>query len=159
MDTIIINGAIASAKAAATILSALSKLKLDHETLVRVNEALQQVADVQQQLFGTHEQLYTLQKERDELQQQLKNRTDWEKEKAGYKLVETSAGAFILESVEAAPKHHVCPVCIADRKLIPLNKLGDYTLRCPACDKRYQFDKPPPAPRMERRPVRFGKGA
>ena len=158
MDVLTINSAIASAKALAVTLSALSKLKLDHETLVRINDALQQVADVQQQLFSTNEQLFTLQKERDELQQRLKSSTDWEKEKAAYKLMETSAGAFIWESVEASPKHYVCPVCFADRKLIPLNKRGEYVLGCPACNKTYQLDKPPPTPPMARRSIRFGSG-
>jgi hypothetical protein len=147
MDLVTINAAIASAKAAATTLSALLKLKLDHETLVIVNEACQQLADVQQQLFSTNEQLFTLHIE------------EWEKNKAAYKLVETEAGAFIWESVESSPKHYACPVCITDKKLVPMSKRGDYLVACPACNKTFQVRKSPPTQPLVRQTVRFGSGS
>jgi rubredoxin len=159
MDAIVINAAITSAKVLATTLQALAKLKLDHETLARVNDALQQVADIQQQLFNTNQQLFELQKERDELQRQVKNTADWEIEKARYKMVETPAGTILWESVTGAPQHYVCPVCFADNKIMPLNKHGEYSLRCPLCNKTYQREKPPPMTPMERRTVRFGRGS
>jgi hypothetical protein len=159
MDLVTINAAIASAKAAATTLSALLKLKLDHETLVIVNEACQQLADVQQQLFSTNEQLFTLQRERDDLQKRLESIEEWEKNKAAYKLVETEAGAFIWESVESSPKHYACPVCITDKKLVPMSKRGDYLVACPACNKTFQVRKSPPTQPLVRQTVRFGSGS
>lgn len=159
MDSIVINAAITSAKALATTLQVLAKLKLDHETLARVNDALQQVADIQQQLFNTNQQLFELQKERDDLQRQLKSTADWEVEKARYKMVETPAGTILWELVNGSPQHYACPVCFADKKIMPLSKHEEYALRCPSCNKTYQKGKPPPMTPMERRTVRFGRGS
>jgi rubredoxin len=159
MDSIVINAAITSAKAVAITLQAIAKLKLDHQTLVRVNEALQQVADIQQQLFNTNQQLFELQKERDELQRQLKSTAEWEVEKARYKMVETPAGTILWESVDGSPQHYACPVCFADKKVLPLSKHGEYALRCPLCNKTYQREKPPPMTPMQRRAIRFGPGS
>ena len=159
MDSIMINAAMTSAKALAVTLRALAQLKLDHQTLARVNDALQQVADIQQQLFNTNQQLFELQNERDELRRQLKNIADWEVERARYKMVETLAGTILWESVDGSPQHYACPVCFADKKVMPLNRHGEYSLRCPSCNKTYQKEKPPPMPPMERRTIRFGRGS
>ncbi len=142
MDFATITGAITSAKAAAVILQTLVKLKLDNETLVRINDALQNVFEVQQHLFSANEQLFSLQKERDELLQKLKAADDWDKRAACYRMVETPAGTFLWQSVEKEPQHYACTVCFARQFIIPLNKLGDRNLKCPSCGMTYKEGKP-----------------
>jgi hypothetical protein len=114
---------------------------------------------VQQKLADLINEIYAVQQERDQLQQQLRAIKDWETEKAAYKLAETAGGAFIWASVDHSPTHYVCPVCFADKRLIPLQKRGDYLLDCPACKKHYPLQKLPPSPRLQRRSTRFGDGS
>jgi hypothetical protein len=143
MDYVTIQSAITSAKTLATILQGLAKLKLDNETLARINDGLQQVADVQQQLFSTNEELFKLQQERDSLRQQIKNFEKWDAIKDNYELVEGEGGAHVFASKSSSPRHYACPACHNKREIQilqgPKGMSGRY--ECPSCKTDYPINK------------------
>lgn len=159
MDQLSISAAAVSAKALYDILKCMASLKLDNETLVRINDAFQHVADMQHEMIAQNERFFAVQRERDELQRELVALSNWEQQKAAYTLKETNAGAFLWESIVESPKHYACSVCILDKKIVPLNKVGDYDLICPACKNLYKFEKHPPMQPLQRRSIRFGHGS
>jgi hypothetical protein len=143
MDMTVISGAMAAAKALRDVLQAAASLKIDNETLARINAALGEVSAIQEKLFEAREQLFTLQKENEELRQQLRANDEWEKQKNHYRLVNMPGGATVWESKDGNPKHFACVSCFAKRAIVILQTSeGTGYYICPTCKVGYQLTQP-----------------
>jgi hypothetical protein len=146
MDYVSISSAIASGKALAQILKTIASVKLDTETVVRVNEAQHRVSDLLTALLDTQGDLFKLQNENQELRGQLKTQEDWETTKAKYRLVSTGGGATVYEFIEGSAKYYACPVCFSKKTVSPLQTTDGGYYNCPSC-KGSEYKVKDPAPR------------
>ena len=135
-----ISAALTSVKALKELLQAATSLKIDNDTLVRINDALKEVSEIQDKLFEAREQLFNLQKGNDELRQQIKGHDDWKVRFDGFVLSNTLGGAVVYESRSDNPKHYACPQCIEKKQIQILQDLGGISgvFECPACKTKYQ---------------------
>jgi hypothetical protein len=143
MDMTTITAALTSVRAIKELLQAATRLKIDNETIVQINNALNEVAAMQEQLFEAREQLFNLQKENDELRQQIKAHDDWTTRLDAFLLNKTIGGAVVYESRTNKPKHYACPHCIERQQIQILQDLnlmsGDF--KCPGCKNTYPIDE------------------
>ena len=139
MDLTTIAAAITSAKALKELLQAATSLKLDNETLVRMNNALNEISAIQEKLFEARDQLFNLQRENDELRQQIKAHDDWKTRLDEFVLNKTVGGAVVFESRSENPKYYVCPQCIEKQQIQILQDLNvaSGTFECPGCKTKY----------------------
>ena len=139
MDMTTIAAALASAKAVKELLQAATGLKIDTEILVRINKALNEVSAIQEKLFEAREQLFNLQKENDDLRQQIKVHGDWKQRLGQFALTKTVGGAVVYESSDDKPKHYVCPQCIEKQQVQILQDLNVASgiFECPGCKNKY----------------------
>jgi predicted RNA-binding Zn-ribbon protein involved in translation (DUF1610 family) len=137
MDMSTIAAALTSIKAAKELLQAATGLKIDNDTRVQINKALNEVSEIQEKLFDAREQLYNLQQENDTLRQQLKASDDWHSRLEKYELIQTSGGAVIYKSRNNTPMHFVCPNCIEKKAMQILQDVQDGEYRCPGCQNSY----------------------
>ncbi|TMJ80263.1 MAG: hypothetical protein E6G78_21255 [Alphaproteobacteria bacterium] len=149
MDVSAIASAYNGVKAAKDVFSAVLQLKIDNESMLKVNEALRSLGDVQDNLFALREQLSELQSKNQELTQKLAERERWEQKLAGYKIEETPGGAVVYASMNE-PRHYACPSCISKQQLHILqdSRVMAGTFECPGC--KFNFPvlprrSPPPA--------------
>jgi hypothetical protein len=143
MDFTTIAAAMASAKALKELLQAATSLKIDNETLVRINQALNEVSEIQEKLFEAREQLFSLQKANDDLRQQIRAHDDWKERLGQFALTKTVGGAVVYESRIDKPKHYVCPQCTEKQQvqiLQDLNVAGG-AFQCPGCKTLYPINE------------------
>jgi hypothetical protein len=147
MDIPSVTAAIASGKALKDILQSVVNLKIDTETLGRINDAQRQVSDLLTALLDTQGDLFKLQNENQELRQKIQIHEDWETTKAKYRMVSTIGGAIVYESIGDAPKHYACPVCFGKKTILPLQTTDGGYYDCPSCQKTiYKVKEPQPRP-------------
>ena len=144
MDIPSIGAAIASVKALKDILQSVVNLKIDSDTLSRINEAQHQVANLLGALLDTQGDLFALQNETQDLRRQIQIQEAWDKRKARYRITETDGGAVVYECVaydyENEPKHYACPRCIEKLTIQILQVMEDRDsglFECPDCKKTY----------------------
>lgn len=139
MDLTTITAAIGSVKTLKELLQAATSLRIDTESLGRINSALNEVASIQEKLFEAREQLFNIQKENDDLRQQIKTHDDWKGRLNAFVLNKTVGGAVVYESRDDKPKHYVCPQCVEKHQIQILQDLnvmsGAY--ECPGCQNKY----------------------
>jgi hypothetical protein len=148
MSTVIMGNSVAvaiqSAKFITDSLSAISKLKLDAATLLRVNDAFGQVASVQAGLLDAQQKLMDQQGEIRDLRCQIEKFTSWEKRANNYEMVQTAGGAIVWKSLSGLD-HYACPLCFENSKLTILQFGGSGysgTWDCKTCEKSFRLDVP-----------------
>jgi len=149
MDVSAIASAYSGVKVAKDVFSAILQLKIDNESMLRVNEALRSLGDVQDNLFALREQLSELQSKNQELIQRLAERERWEQKLSGYKIEQTPGGAVVYVSIHE-PSHYACPSCTSKQELHILQDSRDMAgmFQCPGCNFRF-----PVLPRRRLPPV------
>lgn len=138
MDIGIITAAYEGLKVAKNAITGLADLKIESESLGRINEAVKKVGEAQDTLFALREELFRLQEENNRLKLAIKNQEEWNQKRSNYELVETSGGAVVFKSKEGTP-HFVCPSCL-ERKQIHIlqdGKVWTGTFDCPGCEKTF----------------------
>jgi len=143
-DMTTIAAAMTSVKATKELLKAVVGLQIDSATMVKINDALHQVDAITEKLFDARDQLFELQKQNDELHQQIKTHDEFAARKAQYKLCKTIGGANVYESIGTEPPHFICPSCLDSRKeFFPLQDLKNIagTHQCPRCQYYYPVDR------------------
>jgi hypothetical protein len=147
MEYVAIQSAITSGTALVQIFKGLASLKLETETLLKINDAQLKVSELLAALLGTQGDLSKLQRENDDLRGQLKTMVDWEKIAAKFQIVNTIGGATIYELIDGSPKYYACPVCFTRKAIIPLQTTDGGYYGCPSCKGEYKVGEPVPRPR------------
>ena len=129
---------------------ALLDLKIDTEVRLKVSEMLDRLGETQDRLFQLREDLEKIQADNRELREQLAAAIDWKSRLEKYSLVKTEGGAIVYQST-FEPKHYVCPSCIENRSIHPLQDTHTYggSFVCPKCDKRFPIRKPRRPPKRK----------
>ena len=78
MEYVAIQSAITAGTTLVQIFKGLATVKLENETLLKINDAQLKVSEILAALLGTQEDLSKLQRENDDLRRQLKAMMDWE---------------------------------------------------------------------------------
>jgi len=160
MDVSLVTAAWEGIKFAKDALRAALDYKIEVEAKDKIIAALDKLGSTQDDLFSVRENLFRLQEENERLRQQLKERDDWEAQKACYKLEETSGGAVVYASTQKdVAKHYACPSCYTKDTVQILQDRGVVSgiFDCPGCKATY-YIKPRQhfkTERFPREPRRF----
>jgi regulator of replication initiation timing len=150
MDMTIITGAYNGLKTVKDVFTGLSDLKIETETLAKINESVKSVGEAQDALFQLREELFRLQSDNDALRKKLSNVESWDNKISNYSLIKTNAGAVVYKS-NGDPLHYACPNCAAKQELQFLQELGGYSgsSECPSCKTMYPIEPDKPMPDID----------
>jgi predicted RNA-binding Zn-ribbon protein involved in translation (DUF1610 family) len=153
MDIAAISAAYNGLKVAKDIFSGFSSLKIETESLERINEAVKKVGEAQDAIFMLREELFRLQEENNFLKNKSEERDNWSKKLDQYQLVTTSGGAVVYQS-KNEPVHFVCPSCTQSKEIHILQDVrvmaGNF--ECKNCKSTYPIK---PAEKMKPINVRW----
>lgn len=138
MDMTTITTAYNGLKMAKDVFIGFAELKLETESLEKINDAVKKVGEAQDALFQLREELFRLQEENNTLKSNISEREEWKKRLENYDLVETDGGAVVYKSKEGT-EHFVCPSCPEKRELHILQDKRAYSgsYECPGCGKSF----------------------
>ena len=138
MDLASIGIAYEGLKVAKNTIKTLSSLKIETDTIGKINEAVKQVGDAQDTLFQLREELFKLQEENKKLKDEISESEEWVSKKSKYELVETDGGAVVYKSLEGTP-HFACPSCMERRQIQILQdrRVVSGIFDCPGCSKSF----------------------
>jgi len=142
MDMATISAAYTGLKTAKNIFTDLTNLKIETETLDKINDAVKKVGDAQDALFSLREELFRLQEENNSLKQQVSDAETWNKKLDDYTLTKTNGGAVVYK-FNGEPLHYLCPSCVAKHELHFLqDDSSQYSglSECPNCNTRYSIE-------------------
>ena len=139
MDLATIGVAYEGLKVAKNTIKTLSNLKIETDTISKINEAVKQVGEAQDALFQLREELFKLQEENKRLKDEIGENNDWVLKKGKYELVETDGGAVVYKSLEGTP-HFACPSCIEKKQIQILQdrRVVGGIYDCPGCSKTFR---------------------
>lgn len=141
MDMAIVGAAYSGLKAAKDIFTGIAELKIEAESIAKINEAVKKVGDAQDALFQLREELFRLQDENNNLKKQIAEQEDWNKRFDNYELVKTSGGAVVYRSKQGT-EHYICPACKEKREIHILqdNRTFSGKYRCVNCSAEFPVD-------------------
>lgn len=153
MEITSISAAYTALKAVKEVITGLSDLTRETETIGRINDAVKTVSDTQDTLFQLREDLFRLQEENNKLRKEIEEYQSWDKKLNNYELVKTEGKAVVYKSKEE-PEHYICPSCAAKRSLEILqdNRAMSGKFRCIGCKGEYPIN---PAEQMK--PLNFDR--
>ena len=138
MDISVIISAYNGLKTVKDIIRGFNDLKIETESLDKINAAIKNVGEAQDTVFQLRKELSHLQEENNRLKQELSENEEWTKQRSNYELVKTKGGAVVYKSKER-PNHYSCPNCIERREIQILQDrkvmFGDFN--CPGCGKDF----------------------
>ncbi|MBA6252067.1 hypothetical protein [Colwellia sp. MB3u-55] len=142
MDIASITSAYSGLKIAKDIFIGFTDLKIEADSIGKINEAVKKVGDAQDALFQLREELFRLQEDNNSLKSTIKEFNSWEDKLAEYELVKTS-GEAVVYKFKADPEHFICPSCVANKSIQILqdNKTMSGTFRCVSCNGSYPIKK------------------
>ncbi len=143
MDMTSITSAYTGLKIAKDIFTGLNDLKIETETLEKINDAVKKVGEAQDTLFALREELFKLQEENNSLCSKLSDIESWDKKISKYTLTKTNGGAVVYKYNDS-PLHYMCPSCVAKKEMHFLqDDSSQYSGRseCPNCHVRYSIEK------------------
>ena len=147
MDIATFSAAYEGLRPAKNAITGLADLKIEAESLSKINDAVKKVGEAQDTLFTLREELFRLQEEKNRLKQALSQQDEWNKRVTNYELVETAGEAVVLKSKSGTP-HFACPSCVEKKEIHILQdrKVWAGTFDCPGCGKSFPV-KPYQQPR------------
>lgn len=121
--------------------------KTDSKTREAISEAMTKLNSAQSTIFNMQTEMFDLLSQNQGLMSEIKQVKDWQSRVDRYKLVETSGGAVVYESLDEL-RHYVCPRCIENKKIHILQNDKSYagTYSCPECDVSYPVETEKPLP-------------
>ena len=142
MDIASITSAYSGLKIAKDIFIGFADLKIEAESIGKINEAVKKVGDAQDALFQLREELFRLQEENNSLKSTIGEFNSWEDKLAEYELVKT-VGEAVVYKFKTEPEHYICPSCVSKKSIQILqdNKTRGGTYRCISCDGNYPINK------------------
>jgi len=147
MDIASITSAYSGLKIAKDIFLGFTELKIEADSLGKINEAVKKVGDAQDALFQLREELFRLQEENNTLKTTIGEFNSWGDQLAAYELVKTDGEAVVYKS-KSDPEHYICPCCVSKKSIQILqdNKTLSGTYRCISCDGSYPIRTAKPMP-------------
>ncbi len=141
MDISIINGAYNGLKTVKDVFTGLSELKIETDSLAKINEAAKNVGEAQDALFQLREELFRLQSDNNDLRKQIASSESWDNKISPYTLTKTNGGAVVYK-FNGDPLHYACPNCVAKKELQFLQQVGGYSgdSTCPSCGTSYPIE-------------------
>ncbi len=154
MDLTAIAAAYSGLKTAKDIVTGLAELKIEAESIAKINEAVRKVGDAQDALFQLREELFRLQDENNALRKQVAEQNDWNSRIDNYELVKTPGGAIVYKSKQGT-EHYICPSCKEKREIHILqdNRTWSGKFRCVNCEAEFPINphQPTPTPQVVRK--------
>ena len=141
MDLVSIGAAYEGLKYAKNTIKTLSSLKIETETIEKINEAVKKVGEAQDALFQLREELFRLQEENKLLKDKIRENEEWTIRKNKYQLTETDGGAVVYKSLEGT-HHFVCPSCMERKEIHILQdrRVVNGIFDCPGCGKTFPIN-------------------
>jgi hypothetical protein len=138
MDIASITSAYSGLKIAKDIFIGFADLKIEADSIGKINEAVKKVGDAQDALFQLREELFRLQEENNVLKNTIGEFNSWEDKLTEYELVKT-IGEAIVYKFKAEPEHYICPSCVSKKSIQILqdNKSMGGTFSCTSCKGSY----------------------
>lgn len=120
MDMGTISAALTSLGLAAKFLKdSIEKIK-DEAVREKVKELLDTIIPLQTYIISLNETISSLRKEKEAIEQKLREIEDWRQEAASYELVELASGVYAYMKKKtiplSEPPHYLCAKCYNDRK-------------------------------------------
>ncbi|WP_114325987.1 hypothetical protein [Candidatus Colwellia aromaticivorans] len=152
MDIASFSSAYSGLKIAKDIFLGFTDLKIEADSLGKINEAIKKVGDAQDALFQLREELFRLQEENNTLKTTIGEFNSWGDKLAEYELVKTVGEAVVYKS-KSDPEHYICPSCVSKRSIQILqdNKTISGTYRCISCNGSYPIRAAEPMPDIKYR--------
>lgn len=143
-----INAAIQSAKTAFDLIKATKELSNSTEVLTAVNDVQMKLSSAIAAALASQEKQASLAERVRDLEAQLRDSEDWQKEMQRYQLIEfpdTKALALKLrvDMTNGEPVHYLCTACADKKKKTTLQPKNRY-LHCPECKYAIQAQQDPP---------------
>ena len=141
MDITSITAAYSGLKAAKDIFTNVAGLKIETDTIAKINDAVKKVSDAQDALFEVREELFRLQDENNNLKKQITEQNEWNSRLENYELVKTPGGAVVYKSKQGT-EHYICPTCKEKREIHILqdNRTISGKYRCVNCKAEFPVD-------------------
>ena len=138
MDLVAITAAYNGLKSAKEIFLAISELKIETNSIDKINEAVKKVGEAQDTLFQLREELFKLQEDNNSLKKTIDEFNFWENKIAEYELVKTLGNAVVYK-YKSEPEHFACPNCVNERliQILQDNRTLSGKYRCIGCEGEY----------------------
>jgi len=138
MDMTTITAAYSGLKIAKDVFTGLTELKIETDSLDKINDAVKKVGDAQDALFQLREELFKLQEENNALRSEMADKESWDKKISDYELVKTDGKAVVYKS-KSEPEHYLCPSCVAKKtiEILQDNRTMSGKFRCVGCKGEY----------------------
>jgi len=134
-----------SVKAVKDVVKAASDLKTDVAINEKATEIYSYLNDVQEKLMSLQADHMSMTRLKDDLERQVMELTQWNKEKAHYALAKLPSGAMVYQLKPSyqgdEPAHYLCPNCY-QKQVKSILQFHGYSqwhsiLRCPDCTSDY----------------------
>ncbi|MCW2484811.1 hypothetical protein J5069_02760 [Candidatus Symbiopectobacterium sp. NZEC127] len=165
-----ISGAVSSTtgavKSALDAAKEVHQLTVDYQVKEKTIDLLNKILDVQSQQIDLKDLLASAKQRIIELEDDKKQREQWNAEKSCYLLCEVVSGTYVYRVDPAkkpdAPLHYICPACYEKSVKSILQMEGSTTVQdthfCPTCKVEFRF--PSTVKRMEcPRPLNYYSGS
>lgn len=138
MDLTTVTSAYNGLKFAKDVFTGLMQLKIETDSLSKINDAVRKVGDAQDAIFQLREELFKLQEEKNELKKKLSEFELWENKISQYELAKTSGNAVVYR-YKGEPEHFICPSCVTKHviEILQDNRTMSGKFRCIGCKGEY----------------------
>ena len=142
MDIALLTSAYSGLKTAKDIFIGIAGLKIEADSVGKINEAVKKVGDAQDALFQLREELFRLQEENNSLKNTINDFNSWDDKISQYDLFKT-IGEAVVYKYKAEPAHYVCPSCVSKKSIQILQdcKTMCGSFKCTGCDGNYPIKK------------------
>lgn len=142
MDIASIASAYSGLKIAKDIFLGFNDLKVEANSLGKINEAVKKVGEAQDTLFELRDELFRLQEENNSLKSTINEYGSWDDKIAQYDLVKT-VGEAVVYKYKAEPEHYICPSCVSTKSIHILQdtKTMSGFYNCTGCGVSYPVKK------------------
>jgi hypothetical protein len=154
MDITAITAAYNGLKSAKDIFVGFTEMKIEADSIVKINEAVKKVGDAQDTLFQLREELFKLQEENNTLKTTISEFDSWESKLSEYELVKT-VGDAVVYKFKSEPEHYICPNCVSKKsvQILQDNRTMSGKFRCISCEGEY-----PIKVKEKYKPINFSSG-
>lgn len=147
------NAVIQSANALIGLIKAGYSVRNANEIATAVFDIMAKLTVAQAAVLASQEKQATLAQEKGELEKEIVELKNWDRERERYQLTEIITGVFVyslkpgMENGE--PPHNLCANCFAQREksILQATSPGVFTYRCPRCQNEFHVrNRPTSAP-------------
>lgn len=135
-----------AATSALKLAKSIQALSKDGEVNKVVIELQQSILNLQATIFDTQAKMEELNRLKNEAEEKLRNRDEWQKEKERYHLFEIAPGIVVYalkpDDKSGEPRHYLCPSCFQVNKKQFLQRPSPHhtNYKCNACNLEIRTD-------------------